>query len=87
MSKEVVRQYYKREHPEWVEAVDAAKTEATERGIADWKSLCDEAPPALPDGVVRTVSDMYTAATNAYTEDVWFDAPPVDEAVEAVRDL
>ncbi|MFB6160509.1 MAG: phosphoribosylaminoimidazolesuccinocarboxamide synthase [Haloferacaceae archaeon] len=87
MSKEVVRQYYKREHPEWVEAVSAAKAEARERGIADWKSLCDAEPPALPDHVVDAVSDMYAAGTNAYTDDRWFDAPPVDEAVEAIRDL
>jgi phosphoribosylaminoimidazole-succinocarboxamide synthase len=87
MSKEVVRQVYKREHAGWVEAVSAAKAEARERSVADWKSLCAVEPPSLPEDVVRTVSDMYTAGTNAYTETDWFDAPPVDEAVEAVRSL
>ncbi|MFC6725984.1 phosphoribosylaminoimidazolesuccinocarboxamide synthase, partial [Halobium palmae] len=41
ISKEVVRQYYKREDPEWVEAVDAAKATADDRGVADWRTVCD----------------------------------------------
>jgi phosphoribosylaminoimidazole-succinocarboxamide synthase len=41
VSKEVVRQYHRRTQSEWVEAVSAAKREADERGVADWKSLCE----------------------------------------------
>lgn len=87
LSKEVVRQYYKREHPEWVEAVSAAKAEVAERDIADWRELCDVEPKALPDDVLQTVADFYAAGTNAYTGDEWFDAPDIDAAVDAVRDL
>ena len=87
VSKEVVRQYYKRYHPEWVDAVSAAKAAADERGVADWRPLCDVDPEPLPDGVVETVAEMYTAGANAYTGDAWFDAPDIGGAVDAVRDL
>ncbi|MFB6305133.1 MAG: phosphoribosylaminoimidazolesuccinocarboxamide synthase [Haloferacaceae archaeon] len=87
VSKEVVRQYYKREHPEWVAAVSDAKAEARERNVADWRSLCDRRPPALPDRVVEAMADLYTAGANAYTDGTWFTAPSMDEAVERVADL
>ncbi len=87
VSKEVVRQYYKRADPEWVAAVGDAKAAADERGVADWRTLCDVGPDPLPEDVVRAVADMYAAGANAYTGSEWFDAPDVDAAVDAVRDL
>jgi phosphoribosylaminoimidazole-succinocarboxamide synthase len=88
VSKEVVRQYYKREHPEWVEAVGEAKQAVDGRDdIADWRELCEVDPDPLPESVVQTVANLYAAGTNAYTQDEWFDAPDVDDAVDAVRDL
>jgi phosphoribosylaminoimidazole-succinocarboxamide synthase len=87
VSKEVVRQYYKRTDPDWVEAVAAAKSEARESGVADWRSLCDRSPDPLPSDVLDAVSDLYAAGTNAYTGTAWFDAPDIDEAVDRVRDL
>ena len=87
VSKEVVRQWYKREHPDWVGAVSAAKEEARERDVADWRSLCAAEPGTLPEDVLRTVADLYTAGANAYTDREWFDAPSIDAAVDAVRDL
>jgi phosphoribosylaminoimidazole-succinocarboxamide synthase len=87
VSKEVVRQYYKRAHPAWVEAVSEAKAEADRRGVADWRPLCDVDPDPLPASVVTAVADMYAAGANAYTGASWFDAPGIDAAVDAVRDL
>ena len=87
ISKEVLRGYYKRTHPEWVECVTEVKSEARERGIADWRRLCDREPPSLPDGVIETASDLYTAGTNAYLGTEPFDAPGIDAAVAAVREL
>jgi phosphoribosylaminoimidazole-succinocarboxamide synthase len=87
VSKEVVRQFYKRAHPEWVEAVSEAKAEADRRGVADWRPLCDVAPTPLPADVIDAVADMYAAGANAYTGEAWFDAPSIDAAVDAVRDL
>ncbi|WP_144904132.1 phosphoribosylaminoimidazolesuccinocarboxamide synthase [Halobellus captivus] len=87
LSKEVVRQYYKRTDPEWVAAVSDAKSRAREEGVADWRTLCEREPSPLPADVVDAVSDLYAAGTNAYTGGNWFDAPDVDDAVDAVRDL
>jgi phosphoribosylaminoimidazole-succinocarboxamide synthase len=87
LSKEVVRQYYRRTDPAWVDAVSTAKREARERGVADWRTLCEESPEPLPTDVVDVVSDVYTAGTNAYTDFDWFDAPPLDDVVESVARL
>jgi phosphoribosylaminoimidazole-succinocarboxamide synthase len=87
VSKEVIRQYHKRTQPEWVEAVSAAKAEADERGVADWKSLCDREPEPLDDHVIEAARDLYCAGTNAYVGRDVFDAPPLDAAVDAVQDL
>ncbi|MFC6824142.1 phosphoribosylaminoimidazolesuccinocarboxamide synthase [Halopelagius fulvigenes] len=87
VSKEVVRQYYKRADPEWVDAVSEAKSRADAEGVADWRTLCERDPEPLPADVLDAVAEMYAAGTNAYTGAEWFDAPGVSEAVERVRDL
>ncbi|MFB6091723.1 MAG: phosphoribosylaminoimidazolesuccinocarboxamide synthase [Haloquadratum sp.] len=87
VSKEVVRQYYRRADPEWVEAVSTAKSRAREAGVADWRELCERSPEPLPDDVLGAVSDLYAAGANAYTGRAWFDAPDIDVAVDRVRDL
>ncbi|RLM57041.1 phosphoribosylaminoimidazolesuccinocarboxamide synthase [Halobellus sp. Atlit-31R] len=87
VSKEVVRQYYKRTDPEWVDAVSEAKSRARAEGVADWRGLCDREPAPLPEDVLDAVSDLYAAGTNAYTGTEWFDAPEVDDAVARVREL
>ncbi|RDI72247.1 phosphoribosylaminoimidazolesuccinocarboxamide synthase [Halopelagius longus] len=87
VSKEVVRQYYKRADPEWVEAVSEAKSRADAEGVADWRSLCERDPEPLPENVLDAVAEMYAAGTNAYTGAEWFDAPDVEAAVERVRNL
>jgi phosphoribosylaminoimidazole-succinocarboxamide synthase len=87
LSKEVVRQYYRRTDPDWVDAVSAAKRAAREAGDADWQARCAESPDPLPPAVVETVSDLYASGTNAYAGFDWFDAPPLDEVVAAVADL
>ena len=87
LSKEVIRQYYKREQPDWVDAVAAAKTDVADADIADWRQLCEVDPIGLPDEVVAAVSDMYAAGANAYTETEWFDAPSVETAVDRLTDI
>ena len=87
VSKEVIRQYYRRTDPEWVEAVSAAKSEASAEGVADWRELCDRTPEPLPEPVLDAVSELYAAGANAYTGTEWFDAPAMADAVERVREL
>ncbi|MEZ3116271.1 phosphoribosylaminoimidazolesuccinocarboxamide synthase [Halobaculum sp. MBLA0147] len=89
VSKEAVRQYYRREHPEWVDAVSDAKRRADAEGVADWRPLCELSPPALPETVVETVADAYVAAADAYVAGDhdgagWFDAPSLPAAVAAL---
>ena len=87
VSKEVIRQYHQRTQPDWVEAVSIAKAEANERGVADWKSLCELEPQPLNDDVIQLARDLYCAGTNAYTGKQWFDAPPLDAVLDDVRNL
>ncbi len=87
VSKEVVRQWYKREHPEWVKAVGAAKEAATERGVADWRPLCESRPRTLPETVQKAVAELYQAGTNVYTGDQWFDAPAFETVLETVQNI
>jgi phosphoribosylaminoimidazole-succinocarboxamide synthase len=87
LSKEVIRQYHRRTQPEWVEAVSAAKERAKAEGVADWKSLCEHQPEPLDESVIEVARDMYCAGTNAYIGREVFDAPPLDDAMGAVRSL
>ncbi|WP_134671397.1 phosphoribosylaminoimidazolesuccinocarboxamide synthase [Halorussus marinus] len=87
VSKEFLRQYHKRTQLEWVEAVEEAKATAKSRGLADWKSLCENGPEPLAEEIIAAASDLYAAGTNAYVGRELFDAPPLDEAVAAVREL
>jgi phosphoribosylaminoimidazole-succinocarboxamide synthase len=87
VSKEVIRQYHRRTQPGWVAAVDAAKREARERDVADWRELCERAPEPLPEDVVDAASDLYRAGTNAYLDRKLFAVPPLSAAVAAVQDL
>lgn len=86
VSKEVLRQYHKHTQPEWVAAVEAAKEAADEQDRTDWRALCKRDPEPLTEAVVEAASDLYTAGANAYVGRKLFDAPPLSEAVEAVRE-
>jgi phosphoribosylaminoimidazole-succinocarboxamide synthase len=87
VSKEFIRQYHKREQTHWADAVRDAKAEAKERDVADWKSLCSVEPQPLPDGVITAARDLYTAGANAYIDRDLFDAPSLEDAVMAIKDL
>ena len=84
VSKEVVRQHYKEVDAGWVAAVSDAKREADERGVADWRALCERSPAPLDVDVLSAVSAMYAAGANHYTGHEWFDAPPLGEALAAL---
>ena len=87
VSKEVVRQYHRREQPDWVAAVEDAKARAKVEDVADWRTLCERSPEPLPDGVIEAMSDLYTAGANAYLDRELFDAPTLAAAVDRVRGL
>ena len=84
ISKEVVRQWYKANDPDWVDAVSDAKSAVADREIDDWRELCEAEPKPLPAEVVDAVSVMYAAGTNAYTDRDWFDVPDIEAALDAL---
>ncbi|GAA0226605.1 phosphoribosylaminoimidazolesuccinocarboxamide synthase [Haladaptatus pallidirubidus] len=87
VSKEFIRQYHKREQAEWVDSVYDAKERAKERDVADWKSLCGADPQPLPDDVLASARDLYAAGANAYVGREFFDAPELEDAVMAIKNL
>ena len=68
VSKEVVRQFYRRFDPDWVEAVERAKAEAKDAGTHDWKGMCEIDPDPLPSDVVQLIADFYAAGAETYTD-------------------
>ncbi len=85
VSKEILRQHYKRDHPQWVTAVKTAKRQIRDRDTADWHPLCEVTPMSLSSDLIRMVSDLYAAGANTYTGQERFDVPPLKDAVDAVR--
>ncbi len=66
ISKEYLRQVYT--GSPWELALREAKKLAAERGVADWKQICQEelgqSPEPLPKEVVDAMADMYRAMAN-----------------------
>ncbi|MFB6146818.1 MAG: phosphoribosylaminoimidazolesuccinocarboxamide synthase [Halobacteriaceae archaeon] len=87
VSKETVRQYYRRTQPDWLEAIEAAKETARARGVDDWTSLCNVTPDPLPDPVQDAVADLYAAAADAYVGRDLTGAPDLASAVETARSI
>lgn len=87
LSKEYLRQYYRKNHPVWYEAVTSAKEKARNTHRTDWKSLCDVTPEPLPEELVRSASDLYRAGTNLYTGRQWFDVPELEEILGRLEQL
>ena len=84
ISKEVIRQYYKREQPKWVKAVDKAKKTAANRRKSDWKKYCKIEPERLPPVLLELVSEMYSAGCNQYTGRDIFEARELGEVLEDI---
>lgn len=85
LSKEVIRQFYRRFDPEWVEAVEAAKAEAKATGRFDWKALCDADPDPLPDEVLVLAADLYAAGAATYTGLDLFDVDDLETVVGRLK--
>ncbi len=80
ISKEVLRQWYKRHQPEFSEACDRWK--ATGGG---WQERCDVKPRRLPAEFLTLVSQMYMAGCNRYTGCPVFPAPPLEQVLERLE--
>lgn len=83
VSKEIVRQFYKRTR--WFMDVEEAKKKAEEEGIQDWKRLCQSNPPMLEPKLKTIISEMYRAASDELTKKRMFSAPSLEDAVKEIR--
>jgi phosphoribosylaminoimidazole-succinocarboxamide synthase len=80
ISKEVLRQWYKRHQPEFVAACD--KWKKTGPG---WQKSCDVKPRNLPKVFATLASQMYMSGCNRYTGKRVFDSPPLEEVMERLK--
>lgn len=87
LSKEFIRQYYRRSQPDWITALEEAKETATNEDIEDWRTLCNINPDPLPEHILVAASDMYTAGANAYLDRELFKAPSMQKTIRTIRDL
>ena len=81
VSKELLRQWYKKNQPEWYEACLAAKSKARTEGIEDWKTLVKIKPERLPERLVELVGEMYQAGADRYTGRNLFKRRPLEEVM------
>jgi phosphoribosylaminoimidazole-succinocarboxamide synthase len=81
ISKEVLRQWYKRNQPEFVMACD--KWKKTGPG---WQKSCDVKPRRVPKQFAALVSQMYMSGCNRYTGKRVFDSPELEEVMENLKD-
>jgi len=77
ISKEVLRQWYKRKQPEFVSACDRWK-----KSGPGWQKRCDVQPRRLPKQLATLVSQMYLAGCNRYTGRKIFKAPELGAVLE-----
>jgi phosphoribosylaminoimidazole-succinocarboxamide synthase len=80
ISKEVLRQWYKRNQPEFVNACD--KWKKTGPG---WQKNCEVKPRTLPKEFATLASQMYMSGCNRYTGKRVFDSPPLEEVMERLK--
>jgi len=77
ISKEVLRQWYKKHQPEFVQACDRWK-----KSGPGWQKRCDVPPRRLPRPLATLASQMYLAGANRYTGKKIFKAPELDAVLE-----
>jgi phosphoribosylaminoimidazole-succinocarboxamide synthase len=80
ISKEVLRQWYKRNQPEFVAACEEWKKTGP-----GWQEKCDVKPVKLPSEFAALASQMYMSGCNRYTGKRVFDSPPLEEVMEKLK--
>ncbi len=85
VSKEVLRQHYKKAQPGWCGEVERAKQEAAKNGISDWKSLVIIQPQKLDPDLISLVGEMYAAGSDLYTGSNLFRVRPLEIIMEELR--
>jgi phosphoribosylaminoimidazole-succinocarboxamide synthase len=85
VSKEVARQYYKK-NP-WYNDLEAAKKEMETKGVQDWKSLCKSKPPKLDPKLKKVISQMYMSVANEMSGKKLFDSPQLSKVIDEYKEF
>ncbi len=85
VSKEFLRQWYKKNDSAWVTEIERAKRQAREEGVENWKRLCSRGPISLPKELSDLLSQMYMSAANLYIGRRIFDSPPLGTVMEKLK--
>jgi phosphoribosylaminoimidazole-succinocarboxamide synthase len=80
ISKEVLRQWYKRKQPAFVAACERWKKTGP-----GWQKRCDVQPKRLPRPLATLVSQMYLAGANRYTGRRIFKVPELDVVLDKLE--
>ncbi len=70
LSKEFLRTFYR--NTQWYQTIEKAKSHAKTQGLAEWKRMVSDHPPALPPHYREVASQVYMALTNGLTGRKWF---------------
>jgi len=77
ISKEVLRQWYQRNQPEFRKACEKWKQSGP-----GWQEKCEVKPRMLPPKFAELASQMYMSGCNLYTGRRVFDSPPLEQVME-----
>ncbi|MGM0422660.1 MAG: phosphoribosylaminoimidazolesuccinocarboxamide synthase [Pseudomonadota bacterium] len=73
LSKECLRSVYR--DTAWHQAVERAKQLADDRGVEDWKSICQQelkqTPPPLPAEAATSVAMLYKSCADALSKEIY----------------
>jgi len=79
-SKELLRQWYDKNDPEWVAAIDQYKPSGK-----GWQERCPIKPKHLPDELPELVGQMYRAICNAYVGKEIFPVPSLEVVIDRLK--
>lgn len=82
LSKEFLRQWYKKEDKSWYQEVVEAQEKARKEGVDKWKKLVKEDPKDLPSEVLDRAQNLYKAGANYWIGEDVFEAPDLDQVIE-----
>jgi phosphoribosylaminoimidazole-succinocarboxamide synthase len=86
LSKEFLRNFYR--GTSWYQAVNRAKELGRSHGVAEWKKLAAEQPPALTPRHKELATNLYMALANQLTGRQWFpEAMTLDQVVKGIREI
>jgi phosphoribosylaminoimidazole-succinocarboxamide synthase len=80
VSKEVARDFYRK--TSWYSEIEKAKRENRN----DWKEMVKSSPPALPEGFLKLISEMYQSFCNELTGKQWFETSSLKNILSGMKE-